>query len=85
MAAPLRDRLLAIGADARDSADERLRPLGDTVNMASRMQTHGTPDEIQVTRSTRELLNDHFLTEPIGLVDVKGKATTETWLIGPRG
>ena len=25
---------------------------GDTVNMASRMESHGTPDEIQITRST---------------------------------
>jgi adenylate cyclase len=41
---------------------------GDTVNMASRMESHGTPDEIQITRSTWELLDDHFVTEPIGLV-----------------
>jgi adenylate cyclase len=59
---------------------------GDTVNMASRMESHGTPDEIQITRSTRELLDDHFVTEPIGLVDVKGKGDVETWrLVGPRG
>jgi guanylate cyclase len=59
---------------------------GDTVNMASRMESHGTPDEIQITRSTWELLDDHFVTEPIGLVDVKGKGETETWrLVGPRG
>jgi adenylate cyclase len=58
---------------------------GDTVNMASRMESHGTPDEIQITRSTRELLDDHFVTEPIGLVDVKGKGEVETWrLVGPR-
>jgi guanylate cyclase len=59
---------------------------GDTVNMASRMESHGTPDEIQITRSTWELLDDHFVTEPIGVVDVKGKGKTETWrLVGPRG
>jgi adenylate cyclase len=59
---------------------------GDTVNMASRMESHGTPDEIQITRSTWELLEDDFVTEPIGLVDVKGKGKTETWrLVGPRG
>jgi adenylate cyclase len=59
---------------------------GDTVNMASRMESHGTPDEIQITRSTWELLDDHFMTEPIGLVDVKGKGEIETWrLVGPRG
>ena len=58
---------------------------GDTVNMASRMESHGTPDEIQITRSTWELLDDHFVTEPIGLVDVKGKGKIETWrLVGPR-
>jgi guanylate cyclase len=58
---------------------------GDTVNMASRMESHGTPDEIQITRSTWELLDDHFVTEPIGLVDVKGKGEIETWrLLGPR-
>ena len=56
---------------------------GDTVNMASRMESHGTPDEIQITRSTLTLLNDHFVTEPIGLVDVKGKGQIETWrLVG---
>jgi guanylate cyclase len=59
---------------------------GDTVNMASRMESHGRPDEIQITRSTWELLRDDFETEPIGLVDVKGKGQVETWrLVGPRG
>jgi adenylate cyclase len=59
---------------------------GDTVNMASRMESHGAPDEIQITRPTRELLDDNFVTEPIGLVDVKGKGKIETWrLVGPRG
>jgi guanylate cyclase len=59
---------------------------GDTVNMASRMESHGTPDEIQITRTTWELLDDDFVTEPIGLVDVKGKGEVETWrLVGRRG
>jgi adenylate cyclase len=59
---------------------------GDTVNMASRMESHGTPDGIQITRSTWELLRDDFVIEPIGLVDVKGKGAVETWrLVGQRG
>jgi adenylate cyclase len=59
---------------------------GDTVNMASRMESHGTPDEIQITRSTWELIDGEFTTEPIGLVDVKGKGMVETWrLVGARG
>jgi adenylate cyclase len=58
---------------------------GDTVNMASRMESHGRPDEIQITRATRELLRGAFVTEPLGLVDVKGKGEVETWrLVGPR-
>jgi guanylate cyclase len=58
---------------------------GDTVNMASRMESHGAPGEIQVTRSTWELVREDFLTEPIGLVDVKGKGDVETWrLVDPR-
>jgi adenylate cyclase len=57
---------------------------GDTVNMASRMESHGTPDTIQITRTTFELLRDDFMIEPIGLVDVKGKGEVETWrLVGP--
>ena len=59
---------------------------GDTVNMASRMESHGTSDEIQITRPTWELLRDDFETEPMGLVDVKGKGEVETWrLVGRDG
>ncbi len=57
---------------------------GDTVNMASRMESHGAPDVIQMTRSTWELVHDDFITESSGLVDVKGKGEVETWrLVGP--
>jgi adenylate cyclase len=57
---------------------------GDTVNMASRMESHGRPDTIQITRSTFELLRDDFVIEPSGLVEVKGKGEVETWrLVGP--
>jgi guanylate cyclase len=59
---------------------------GDTVNMASRMESHGSPDTIQITRSTRELLADDFVTESRGLVEVKGKGEVETWiLVGRNG
>jgi adenylate cyclase len=59
---------------------------GDTVNMASRMESHGASDEIQITRPTWELLRDEFVTEPLGLVAVKGKGEVETWrLVGTNG
>ena len=58
---------------------------GDAVNMASRMESHGTPGQIQVTRATYELLKDDFELERRGTVDVKGKGEIETWyLVGPR-
>ena len=58
---------------------------GDTVNMASRMESHGTPGAIQITRTTWELVRDQYVTEPQGEVAVKGKGDVETWhLVGPR-
>ena len=58
---------------------------GDTVNMASRMESHGTPGTIQITRPTWELVRDDFETVSRGLVEVKGKGEVETWhLVGPR-
>jgi guanylate cyclase len=58
---------------------------GDAVNMASRMESQGTPGRIQVTRATYELLADEFLLEPRGTVPIKGKGDVETWyLVGLR-
>ncbi|HEU0248648.1 MAG TPA: adenylate/guanylate cyclase domain-containing protein [Gaiellaceae bacterium] len=59
---------------------------GDAVNMASRMESHGTPGRIQITRATYELLADEFECEPRGTIAVKGKGEVETWyLIRARG
>jgi guanylate cyclase len=59
---------------------------GDAVNTASRMESHGTADHIQITRATYELLRDEFICERRGTVSVKGKGEMETWyLIGRRG
>jgi adenylate cyclase len=59
---------------------------GDAVNTASRMESHGTPGRIQLTRATYELLADEFECEPRGTISVKGKGALEAWyLIGRRG
>ena len=59
---------------------------GDAVNTASRMESHGTPGRIQITRATYDLLADEFECEPRGTIDVKGKGEIEAWyLIRPRG
>jgi adenylate cyclase len=58
---------------------------GDAVNMASRMESHGTPGQIQVTEATCALLQDEFELEPRGTVPIKGKGDVETWfLVGLR-
>lgn len=58
---------------------------GDAVNTASRMESHGTPGEIQITRATYELLKDEFICRPRGTIPVKGKGQMETWyLVGSR-
>ena len=58
---------------------------GDAVNTASRMESHGTADRIQITRATYELIQDEFICEPHGTIAVKGKGDMETWyLVGQR-
>jgi adenylate cyclase len=58
---------------------------GDAVNVASRMESTGEPGKIQVSQDTYERLNDEFLLERRGVIDVKGKGEMQTWfLIGRR-
>ncbi|WP_333466992.1 adenylate/guanylate cyclase domain-containing protein [Microcoleus sp. herbarium12] len=55
---------------------------GDTVNVASRMESNGLPGKIQVTAATYERLKDQFVFEERGQIPVKGKGTMLTyWLI----
>ncbi len=54
---------------------------GDTVNTASRMESSGVPQEIQVTREVRERLGDRFELTARGEVAVKGKGTMETYFL----
>jgi class 3 adenylate cyclase len=69
-----------VGSDRHDSSEERLRKgdlWGDAVNMASRMESHGVPGEIQITRATWELIRGEFECRARGTVDVKGKGHVE--------
>ncbi|MEG4801958.1 adenylate/guanylate cyclase domain-containing protein [Microcoleus sp. ARI1-B5] len=55
---------------------------GDTVNVASRMESNGLPGKIQVTAPTYERLKEQFIFEERGKIAVKGKGTMLTyWLI----
>ncbi len=54
---------------------------GDVVNTASRMESHGVAGRIQVTDATRGRLDDTFLLEERGLIEVKGKGEMHTWFL----
>ena len=58
---------------------------GDTVNTASRMESHGQPGRIQVTAAAREALKDAYDFEPRGAVEIKGIGRLETWWLTARG
>jgi class 3 adenylate cyclase len=54
---------------------------GDTVNTASRMESHGLPGEIQVTERAYERLRDRYELRERGTIEVKGKGPMTTYLL----
>jgi adenylate cyclase len=57
---------------------------GDTVNTASRMESHGLGNSIQVTEATYQRLKDEYDFEARGVVNVKGKGDMNTYLLRGR-
>jgi class 3 adenylate cyclase len=59
---------------------------GDVVNVAARMESHGTPNKIQIAQETYELVKDKFVFEDRGIIEVKGKGPTRAYfLVGRKG
>jgi class 3 adenylate cyclase len=54
---------------------------GDTVNVASRMESTGVPGRIQVTSTVADRLRERFRLEPRGTIDIKGKGAMATWFL----
>jgi class 3 adenylate cyclase len=54
---------------------------GDTVNIASRMESHGVPGKIQVSEATYALVKHLFEFESRGEISVKGKGAMKTFLL----
>jgi class 3 adenylate cyclase len=54
---------------------------GDTVNTASRMESHAPPGSIQVTERTANLLTGRYELERRDEVEIKGKAPMTTYLL----
>ena len=57
---------------------------GDTVNTASRMESHGVPGQIQVTERVVTALRDDYVLEPRGPIEIKGKGPMPTWFLRSR-
>jgi class 3 adenylate cyclase len=57
---------------------------GDTVNVASRMESHGVPGRVQVTAAVVDRLQGAFDFEPRGAVEIKGKGRLQTWYLARR-
>ena len=54
---------------------------GDTVNIASRMESLGDPKRVHVSSVTHELLGKEFECEPRGEIEIKGCGKMNTWFI----
>ena len=54
---------------------------GDTVNLASRMESHGVPGAIQISQATRDHLGERYHVESRGEIDLKGRGRHRTYLL----
>jgi guanylate cyclase len=58
---------------------------GDTVNIASRMESHGEVGRVHVSAVTHAIIQDAFECSCRGTVPIKGRGEMETWWVeGPR-
>jgi adenylate cyclase len=54
---------------------------GDTVNVASRMESNGEPGRVHVTQAVHTQLKDRFAFEERGGIEVKGKGVMTTYFL----
>ena len=54
---------------------------GDAVNVASRMESQGIPDQIHVTVETYQALRQEYIFQERGKIQVKGKGEMQTYLL----
>ena len=54
---------------------------GDTVNTASRLESHGTAGRVQVSEAVYRRLQDRFEFEPRGTIELKGRGPMAVYLL----
>jgi adenylate cyclase len=57
---------------------------GDTVNVASRLEAHGSPGRIHVSEQTRRALEHRYAFESCGPVNIRGKGLMRTAFLSAR-
>jgi ammonium transporter, Amt family len=57
---------------------------GDTVNIASRMESHGVPGETQLSETTYDLIQKNYNFQARGTIEIKGKGPMRTYLLKDR-
>ncbi|QUN32344.1 adenylate/guanylate cyclase domain-containing protein [Cupriavidus sp. KK10] len=57
---------------------------GETVNIASRMESHGIAGRVQISEATKEQLGESFLLEARGTINAKGIGELRTWYVAGR-
>ncbi len=57
---------------------------GETVNIASRMESHGIAGRVQITEATRQRLGNPFVLEARGPINAKGIGELQTWFVAGR-
>jgi class 3 adenylate cyclase len=55
---------------------------GDTVNVASRMESTGFPSQVQVSEAIYSQINRYYELSQCGATDIKGKGRMNTYLVG---
>ncbi len=54
---------------------------GDTVNIASRMESNSSPGRVNISQATYDLVKHHFDCEPRGEIDVKNKGPMQMYYV----
>ncbi len=78
--------LVVVGDLIGEGAAREEAVVGDTPNLAARLQSLAAPDEVLVAETTRQLLKDTFDLTALGSVEVKGlERKIEAWrVVGER-